>query len=212
MGDEKVLLDYQIDALHAADLEDIVVVIGYQGEQIHARYGSSLRYVENPDYLTTNSIYSLYLACQELDTETFLLNCDILFHPEVLRRMLDSGYPNVVAVDSQADRIADEMNVVFNHRQQISAISKDLDPDHAQAQSMQLAKFDAAGAHQLRREVEKLIERQRKDVFPTSAYAPLVETGLLYAVEAGYLPWTEIDSLEDYDYATRRVLPLIANP
>jgi NDP-sugar pyrophosphorylase family protein len=72
---------------------------------------------------------------------------------------------------------------------------------------VQLAKFDAAGARRVRDEVARLVGEQHKDVFPTSAYGPLIDARQLYAVEAGDLPWTEIDSLGDYDRAVQQVLP-----
>ena len=204
---KKLLLDHQLEALQGVGVGDIVLVVGYEADQIREHCGAAVRYIENPDYLKTNSIYSLYLACGELDTDTFLFNCDILFHPVLLKRMLDSGRPNIVAVDSHIKRVANEMNVRFERDGCVAAISKELDPASAQAQSVQLVKFDAAGAQLVRREVERLIQLKKKDIFPTSSYGPLIEAGLLYAVEAGDLPWAEIDSMEDYNRAIGHVLP-----
>jgi choline kinase len=203
----RLLLDYQIEALRGVGVKDIVLVIGYEAEQIRRHCGATVRYIENPDYLTTNSIYSFYLARRELDTDLFLFNCDILFHPDVLKRMLDSGHSNVVAVDSQAERLANEMNVRFSSDGCVEAISKELDPAQAQAQSVQLVKFDAAGASSVGEEVERLIGQQQKNVFPTTSYVPLIQANRLYCVEVGDLPWAEIDSIEDYDQAMENVVP-----
>ncbi len=206
----KALVDHQIEALRAAGVDDIVLVIGYEADQVRNYFGTSVRYVENADYLTTNSIYSLHLAHGEMDVDTFLFNCDILFHPDLLHRMLQAEFGNVVAVDSQIERVAGEMNVVLDGRAQVTAISKSLDPQTCQAQSVQLVKFDAAGATAVRDEVARLIQLEQKQAFPTLAYAPLLEAGLLYAVEGGDLPWTEVDSLEDYEKAVQQVLPRLA--
>ena len=203
----KVLLDYQFEALRGVGVEDIVLVIGYEGGQIRRHCGAAARYIENPEYLTTNSIYSFFLARQELDTDLFLFNCDILFHPDVLKRMLDSKHGNVVAVDAQVARSANEMNVQFSSDGCVQAISKDLNPLMAQAQSVQLVKLDAAGARLVGGEVEKLIAQEKKDIFPTASYAPLIRANRFYAIEAGDLPWAEIDSLEDYAQAVKHVVP-----
>jgi choline kinase len=204
------LIDRQLEALRGVGADDVVLVVGYEGEQVRRHCGPRVRYLENPDYLTTNSIYSLYLARHELDADTFLFNCDILFHPEVLARMLVAGRPAVVAVDARAERAAGEMNVATDTQGRITAISKRLDPAQAQAQSVQLAWFGAAAARVLRDEVARLVEGQERDAFPTSAYGPLVRAGRIYAVEAGDLPWTEIDSLVDYERAVQQVLPRLA--
>jgi choline kinase len=207
----KVLIDYQLDALHAVGVRDIVVVVGYEAGRIRDYCGARVRYVENPDFLTTNSIYSLYLARRELDADTFLFNCDIVFHPLVLERMLAAGRPNVVAVDSRLGPTAGEMNVAFDRHGRVAAISKNLESAQAQAQSMQLVKFDAAGARLVRDAVETLIAQQHRDTFPTSAYLPLIQAGTLYAVEAGDLAWGEIDSLPDYERVLAEVVPQLAD-
>lgn len=199
------LIDYQLRALRQAGVDEVVLVVGYEADQIRAHCGSAARYIENPDYLSTNSIYSLYLAAAELDSDTFLFNCDILFHPEIIERLL--AHPNAVAVDAQVQRVAGEMNVACDGQDRVRAISKQLMPCDSQAQSAQLVKFDRQGALAVGREVERLVREQHRDVFPTSAYGPLITRQQLFAVEVGDLPWGEIDSLEDYERVCREVLP-----
>lgn len=205
------LIDYQLGALRAVGVSDIVMVVGYERDQVRRHCGSKVRYLENPVFSSTNSIYSLHLAAGELDTDLFLLNCDIVFHPDVLRRLLSCAGPNAVAVDSHVDRVPGEMNVVYGADYRITAINKQIDPVRARAQSVQLAKFDAAGACAVRDEVARLVEQNRRDVFPTSAYGPLIAAGTLYAVEAGDLAWGEIDSLEDHHQVETQVLPRLTS-
>ena len=121
--------------------------------------------------------------------------------------MLAAGKANVVAVDSQVDRVAGEMNVMLAPDSQVKAISKGLDPVQAQAQSIQLVKFDAAGALKVGAEVERLVRAKQKDTFPTSAYGPIIADQQLFGVEAGDLPWGEVDTLADYKHASDQVLP-----
>ena len=82
------LVDHQLQALRAVGVEDIVLVVGYLADQVRRHCGDSVRYVENRQFATTNSIYSLYVARHELDADTFLFNCDIIFHVRLLERML----------------------------------------------------------------------------------------------------------------------------
>ncbi|NKB68828.1 MAG: NTP transferase domain-containing protein [Candidatus Latescibacteria bacterium] len=205
----KAIVDYQVEALRAHGVDDIVLVVGYEAEQVRAHFGARARYVENRDYARTNSIYSLYLARAELSAETFLFNCDILFHPQVLGRMLGAQAGNVVAVDSQVERVAGEMNVAWTGTGQVQTINKQLTPEQAQGQSAQLVKFDQQGAGLVAAEVERLIELDQRESFPTAAYGTLLTAGLLQVVEVGDLPHAEIDSLEDYEHARDCVLPRI---
>ena len=93
----------------------------------------------------------------------------------------------------------------------VRAIGKHLDPASIDAVSVQLAAFDAAGSQLVRTELERLVRDDVKDAFPTSAYGPLVAGGGLVAVEAGDLPWAEIDSVEDYERAVKTVAPRLSN-
>ncbi|MEW6755332.1 MAG: phosphocholine cytidylyltransferase family protein [Candidatus Latescibacterota bacterium] len=204
---QRALVDHQLAALEAVGIQDVVLVVGYEAEQIRRHCGSRARYITNPDYASTNSIYSLHLAAAEMGAQTFLFNCDILFDAEILQRMLDPRMPNVVAVDSRVQRVAGEMNVAYDEQGRVSAISKQVPLSRARAQSVQLARFDAQGSSLVRDEVGRLVGQQRRDVFPTSAYGPLIAAGRLFAVEAGDLPWGEIDSLEDYQRVVQDVLP-----
>ena len=205
----KTLVDYQVAALRSLGVDDIVLVIGYEADQVRAHFGAGARYIENPDFARTNSIYSLYLARAELNADTFLFNCDILFHPQVLERMIAAPAGNVVAVDSLVERVQGEMNVAWAEGGRVQAIDKQLAPEQSQAQSAQLVKFDGRGAALVAAEVGRLVGLNQRDSFPTAAYGTLLAAGLLHIVEVGDLPHTEIDSLEDYDHALARVLPHI---
>lgn len=206
----KALIDYQMEALQSVGVDDVVLVVGCKAEQVRAHCGSRARYIDNVDYLQTNSIYSLYLAAAELDEDAFLFNCDILFEAQVLKRMVDAPHPNAVAADGQVERVEGEMNICRDETGCITAISKGLDPRAAQAQSVQLVKFSAAGARAVRREVVRLVEEDQRDAYPTSAYGPLIAERSLFAVEVGDLAWGEVDSLEDYQRAAARVVPRLS--
>ena len=210
------IIDRQFAALRSVGVDEFVVVTGFEGSKIRDHCDSRLvgipiTYIENADFATTNSIHSLYLAAGALDVECFLLNCDIVFPTAVVSRMVASEHDNVIAVDSQAAFEKGEMNVRMDNASRISEISKGLDPGGVMARSMQIVKFDASGAVKVAREVTRLVEEGNSDAFPTSAYGPLIQAGHLFAVEAGDLPWAEIDSTEDYEEALESVLPLLAH-
>jgi choline kinase len=134
-----------------------------------------------------------------------LFNCDVLFHADVVDRLAQAP-GSAIAVDTRAPRATGEMNVRTDERGRVTAIGKHLDPQSAQGVSVQLVRFNAAGSASVRSEVERLI-RDEPDAFPTSAYGPMIDSGGLSAVDVGELPWAEIDTVEDYEQAERRVAP-----
>ena len=97
------ILENALRSLSALGLADTTIVVGHLAEQIRARFprgidGMRLRYVTAPDYATTNNIVSLWRARDELDQDCLLIEGDVFFEPEVLRRVLESGPRNAIAV------------------------------------------------------------------------------------------------------------------
>jgi choline kinase len=102
----RTLIKRSLDALAQLSLRRIVIVVGYEGQDVRAAIGDShggipVEYIENPDYSMTNNIYSLFLARHVLaeDDETLLLECDLVYEPKILHDLLAHPSPNVAAVD-----------------------------------------------------------------------------------------------------------------
>ena len=86
------LLEWQLQALEMCGAEEITVVVGYQAEAIQAVCGARADFVYNPDFASTNSLYSLWLARHLLGNGCVILNSDVLFHPELLARLLEAPH------------------------------------------------------------------------------------------------------------------------
>src|SRR5262245_15243198 len=127
----RTLIEHQIAALAAGGVRDVVVVTGYRAEQVEALCGATARFVRNPVFDTPTSLYSLHLALQELNapraalaapsrarTEPgdaaggfVLTNADVLFHPELLARLLKSPHPDALLYEPSASLGDEEMKV-----------------------------------------------------------------------------------------------------
>ena len=208
------ILHHQIDAMLAIGVESFTIVVGFEADQVKSHCNdklgreASLCFVETTDYDKTNSLYSLFLANEELNDDLFLLNCDIVFHADLARRLVETDRPNVVAVDLKAPRPEGEMCVKLSGESQIEAISKQLDPASSHGLSAQVVRFCHSGAQALAAEVVRLASEDRQNtLFPTSAYGLLIEAGQLFATDVSDLPWAEIDSIEDNEQAVEHALP-----
>src|SRR5688572_23438210 len=84
------LIERSLDALSRLDLQRIVLVIGYEGQDVRDAVGDfyggvPIEYLVNPDYSTTNNIYSLYLARHLLvEDDTLLLESDLVYEGKIL--------------------------------------------------------------------------------------------------------------------------------
>jgi len=92
------ILHWQLDALAAAGVDDVVVVRGYRGDCIAPAPGSGLRlrFVENPDWAENNILTSLFYAEHEMDGGFLFSYSDIVFAPDHARRLATA--PGAVAL------------------------------------------------------------------------------------------------------------------
>lgn len=119
------LIDRMLAQLDKLNLSRIVIVIGYEGQNlknyISKRYPSKpILFVENPVYDKTNNIYSLWLARGFMaEEDTLLLESDLIFEEVVLNAAVDSEYENCALVskyetwmDGTMARINDDNDIV----------------------------------------------------------------------------------------------------
>lgn len=93
---------YKLDRLN---LTEIIVVVGYAGENLKEHIYSldiktPVKYIENVLYESTNNIYSLFLAKEFLSREdTLLFESDIIFEEQVIDELINDPYDTLVLVD-----------------------------------------------------------------------------------------------------------------
>ena len=89
----ETILSRQLRQLAEAGIRQVVITTGLFSETLTA-YCESLdlpleyTFVHNPDFRTTNYIYSIYLARDVLDDDIVLMHGDLVFENEVLDRLL----------------------------------------------------------------------------------------------------------------------------
>lgn len=94
----KALLEWQLEALAAAGVDDIVVVRGYRAECLaDPRYAV----LDNPDWAHTNMVETLLCAEAFLRHDTCLvLYSDIVYHSDIVRSMLSAEGDICIAYDT----------------------------------------------------------------------------------------------------------------
>src|SRR5262249_37880683 len=95
----KTLLDHQLSALGNAQISEIVLVLGFEAERIRSCCASPTSFVINPRFEETSSLYSLWLAREYLTEGFVVLNCDVLFHPQLLTKLLSAPVADALLVD-----------------------------------------------------------------------------------------------------------------
>ncbi len=213
------LLDRIALACKSMGISRVVLVVGYKADSVEEHiaenpevYGSlSIKTIYNPEYERTNNIFSLWLARREMGEPFILFNSDVLFHEEILARLIRCDPPSALAVDDVKQLGHEEMKVVMNEGRLITDISKEIDPQEAHGEYIGIAKFfDPNVAREVTSRLEDLISSGRTDVFYEESFRLLsVEEPTLYGVSTGGLPWIEVDTPHDYERALKEVYPKI---
>src|SRR3954470_23262940 len=128
----KTLVQRQIEALKNVGITDIVVVVGCQADVVRRSCGSRVTYVENARYAQTNSLYSLWLARPLLYDGFVVMNCDVLFHPQMLADLVTSRYDDALLIayqENDSDSFGDEEMKIRVRRGRVTDISKTMPAD-----------------------------------------------------------------------------------
>ena len=208
----ETLLHRQLEALHAANIKQIVVVVGFGADSIRADCDNTVEFVENKDFATTSSLYSLWLARDYLSDGFVVLNSDVLFHPQMLANLLDSSIDDALLIsmtEHQKAPLGDEEMKVKLLNGMIVDISKEMDPLEADGENVGIVKFSPAGAKLLIDYMNELIANGGMKDWAPRAFREFAQHHPLQAISTKGLPWIEIDFPEDYQMAVSDVYPKI---
>lgn len=208
----QTLLARQVEALREANVDDIVIVLGFEAERIERLYEHTASFVHNSRFEETSSLYSLWLAREHLLDGFVVLNCDVLFHPQLLTRLLSSSFEDALLidlVDKNNNHLGDEEMKIKLSGGLVVDIRKDMDPADADGENVGIVKFSAAGARRLVAEMDALISSGRLREWAPRAFLEFARRFPLHAISTADYPWIEIDFPEDYRRAQEEVFPQI---
>ena len=208
----QTLLARQVEALHEAGIHEIVIVLGFEAERIRRLYEHTASFVINSRFEETSSMYSLWLAREHLLDGFVVLNCDVLFHPQLMTRLLSSPFEDALLidlVDKNNNHLGDEEMKIKLSDDLVVDISKDMDPAEADGENVGIVKFSASGARQLVEDMDALVASGRLREWAPRAFLAFAQRFPLHAISTADYPWIEIDFPEDYRRATEEVFPQI---
>jgi len=205
------LIERQIRALRGCGVSEITVVAGYRTAEVRHACGSGVDIVHNFRFATTNSLYSLWLASHVLTEGFVVLNCDVLFHPQLLGDLMASPYEDALLYcpRGNAPSYSDEEMKVSVRRGLVVAIDKELRDDDADGENVGIAKFGPSGAARLIDHMGAIVDAGALREWLPCAFARFASDRPLHAIDTRGYPWIEIDFPEDYTRACAEILPAI---
>ena len=203
----RTLIEHQLDALSDAGVGKVLVIVGHQADMVRELLGDRVDYIENKIYAETNSLYSLWLARDWVKGSFILMNCDLLFHPSILDRLI-ARRGNALVFDSTSSKGQEQTKVAVQEGKLVD-LGKDLPPEMARGESLGLLRFNERGAEALFKRADALIKNGAEKSWVIEAIRGVCNDEDIKAINIAGEPWTEIDFPNDLEIARREVWPAI---
>lgn len=202
---DMTILEHQLSNLVNCGIEELVLVVGYHSNMIleKLKQNSSnleIRYVKNPVYHKTNTVYSLWLSRNEMNTDFIYLNGDVFFHKDVLRRLIDSEYDTCLAIDTKR-KVGEEEVKVRIMDGVIREIGKEVKVSQADGEFLGIAKFSKEINAVFRKRLDEIVKKGEVNAFFELAVQYMLNDNEIYAIDVSDLPCVEIDTYDDLQEA-----------
>ena len=98
----KPIIDYIIEAAQETNITNIAVVNGYKKEVLEKYLDNyDIKFYTNENYSNTNMVATLFCAKEFMDDDLIISYADIIYKPEVLKKLIDSTDDFNVVVDQR---------------------------------------------------------------------------------------------------------------
>ena len=212
----KSLLQITLDAMRAAGIGHVVLVVGYKKEEVIAEaaaHAGSIRLtiVENPRY-SEGAILSLWTARDYLEGDLLIMDADVLFPQIFLERLVRSPHSNCLLVDGSAADTGEEQ-IVLGEGTRVLFITKRPSAGLRSkmtvfGESIGFLKLSREGAALLKSLLDAKVQAGIVNIEHEQVYPDLFSQVIVgFERVDGLLPWTEIDTPDDLRRAEKEIYP-----
>ena len=206
---EKTVLESLLDKLSNKGIEEVVLLVGHKKETIKEKIKNKyknikIKYIENKDYLTTKTAYSLYLASNELKDDFLLIDGDMIVEEDFIGDLIKDKRKNLLAVDfsnTQKENIA----VVKLVNQKVTGVGKDIKKldDKYFARFLGISKFSADFAKKLKEKVQNYAKNNEFNKIYENAVSELCADNKIEVFNSRKYNWFEIDTISEFEKAKK---------
>ena len=179
----------------------LIVVTGHLEAQIRSYLrnndgGLEVDFIFNPDYRTTNNIYSLWLARQHIDEPFLLIESDLVFDASMLAEML---FPGRIAIS----HILPWMNgttVELDDSNEVASFHTDRDQEGlSRYKTVNIYSLSLSSWHRIVKRLKRYVTDTKLNGYYEVVFANMVTEGSLNfeAVFFAKDRWYEIDTVQD---------------
>lgn len=206
----RTLLGWQVAALAANGVTDIVVVTGFRTErvedhalQLYRDTGVRIRTVFNPFFQVADNLGTCWIVREEMDRDFIILNGDTIVSDEIVARLVAGARDAVtVTVDVKDEYDDDDMKVSRDESGRLHQIGKRLLPPDTNAESIGMLAFTGEGPAIFRNQVDQMMRTpEGVERWYLRAIDIIAKGNRVGTVSIEGLPWQEVDFPQDVDAA-----------
>jgi choline kinase len=202
----KALLDWQLEALHAAGINEIAIVTGYKRESLTGR---GLVEFHNARWVETNMVSSLACAQGWLQSGPCIVSYSDIFYSSIaVQSLIDCHASLAVTYDPNwlelwtqrfGDPLLDAETFLLTTEHTLAEIGKKpKSVDEVQGQYMGLLRFTPEGWAEVLRIRSRLTPEQCDKMHMTSTLQKVIDASCVAILAVPYQgEWGEVDSVED---------------
>ncbi len=196
------ILERLVNNLADQGIERLVVVIGHLGDHIrdflnHKAGDMRVDYIPSPKYLTTNNIYSLWLAREHIREPFLLVESDLVFDASMLEDMLE---PDKIAVSRIRPWMKGSTVMVGPGRQvRTFHVGSGGEKDASRYKTVNIYSLSTQTWRKVAARLNSYISDGRVGEYYEAVFAEMVADGTL-SFEAVYFDadrWYEVDTVND---------------
>ena len=193
------LLETQLHSLRENDIQDVIIIVGYRAEQIEAKIHQykkdfNITTVYNPFYDCSNNLISVWMARHYMEDEFITINGDDLFAPAVIETLIQSKHNITMVIDEKDHYDDDDMKVVHSEGL-IREVSKKVDIERANGESIGMIKFCGQGPDIYKNVLEDMVrDPENRNVFYLKAIQEVINRGYpVHFAVCQESDWGELD-------------------
>ena len=206
----KYFIEWQIDTLITAGIEQIVAVVGYAAQRVseilNRRYGKKIQTVYNPFFEIADNLASCWMARDHINDEFLLLNGDTLFEPAIITQLLKcSDSPIIITTDHKDSYDEDDMKIIADDSRLI-AVGKKLPLEQVTGESIGMLRFNTHGTKLFREKINQcMFKPEALKQWYLAVIDELAQQGHVNICSIHGKDWTELDFVHDLELAQKLV-------
>lgn len=201
----KPLIDRSLGYLRDAGFERIVAVTGHRADAFESY---DVETVFNDKWETENNITSAWCVRDIVRGGCTIVNCDLLFEPELARRLAEAE-GTAILVDDALAVDEESMKVTANANGSLDRLHKSLPEEDAVGEYIGLTRIDPVDGPRLAEILQEFIDAGNVQVYYEDAIEALAKERPVGIERVGGTLWVEIDDHADLARADNEIGPAI---